>query len=505
MKKFQNGIIAAIRAEYGILADTDSYKFSHPSQFPAGTKQMVSYIESRGGKFDHVVWVGIQAIIMDQLLCPVTRNQIENILSFVSAHFMGNVDPKLRPALEAIVDDYNGMIPVRIRAAKEGLVIPVKNVLAVVETTVEDERVYPITSYIEALLMRVWSPTTVATESKHIRDTIFEYLSYTSDDPESEINFKLHDFGSRGASSQMTSALAGFGHLCLFDGSDNVIATLVTKMAYQTDTAVNDYTRCPSFSIPASEHSTTTAHGRTGEVDLVNNMFTAFAKPGSVFATVIDSFNWLHFIRNIAPQFKQRLIDSGATWVFRPDSGDAVLTPLKVIEELDKVFGHTVNGQGFKVLNNVRVIQGDGITSVEVEKILKTMCSLKNKWSASNIAFGMGGGLLQKNNRDTQKFAMKCCAINRNNEWIDVFKDPAVFDPVTWEIEQTATSFKKSKQGRLELMHNSQTGAFQTVTAEDLPDFEGKFGWSQALETVFENGELIRVMDLDEIRTLARA
>ena len=45
-------------------------------------------------------------------------------------------------------------------------------------------------------------------------------------------------------------------------------------------------------------------------------------------------------------------------------------------------------------------------------------------WSAENVTYGMGGGLLQKCNRDTLKFAYKCSAIEVDGEWRDVYKDP---------------------------------------------------------------------------------
>ena len=51
-------------------------------------------------------------------------------------------------------------------------------------------------------------------------------------------------------------------------------------------------------------------------------------------------------------------------------------------------------------------IQGDGINYDMIKKILESM--KKSGWSADNIAFGSGGALLQKLNRDTQKCAFKC-------------------------------------------------------------------------------------------------
>jgi nicotinamide phosphoribosyltransferase len=50
-------------------------------------------------------------------------------------------------------------------------------------------------------------------------------------------------------------------------------------------------------------------------------------------------------------------------------------------------------------------IQGDGINIHTLRAILEA--ALKKGYSAQNIAFGMGGGLLQKVNRDTMSFATK--------------------------------------------------------------------------------------------------
>lgn len=486
-----NGIIAQIREAYGLTGDADSYKMTQSSQYPDGAVGMMSYIESRGGKYDKLVMIGTQLLIKEYFLQPITHDQVDNLVKYTQEHFFGNNDPKLEIAFRKVVTHYNGKPPIRIRSAKEGMVIPTKNVLLTIETTVEDEDVFPIVSYFETKLMRIWSPITVATESYHIREIIYDGLCYTADSPDEEIKWKLHDFGSRGISSMEGAAFAGLGHLVSFLGSDTSVAVMAANIAYNESMA--------GFSIPATEHSTTTSHGRYGEVDLVKKMFATYAKPGAIFATVIDSYNWVSFIRDIASQFKDRLIESGATWVFRPDSGDPVETPLQVIRELDKIFGHTVNSKGYKVLNNVRVIQGDGIDTNDVRTIVERLVNGKEKWSVSNIAFGMGGGLLQRNNRDTLKFAMKCCAILRNGEWQDVYKSPAVFDPVTWEEVKTE-SFKKSKAGRITLMYNTQTGAYKTCLESEAVC---EYGWTNALDTVYENGDLLIETSFSEVRSNA--
>jgi nicotinic acid phosphoribosyltransferase len=58
-----------------------------------------------------------------------------------------------------------------------------------------------------------------------------------------------------------------------------------------------------------------------------------------------------------------------------------------------------------------------------VKKILEAV--LKEGFSAQNVAFGMGGGLLQKVNRDTMSFATKLSFIEyANGEQRDVMKLP---------------------------------------------------------------------------------
>jgi len=77
------------------------------------------------------------------------------------------------------------------------------------------------------------------------------------------------------------------------------------------------------------------------------------------------------------------------------------------LEILGKRFGFTYNSKGFKVLPPyIRIIQGDGISFDSLGEILQAM--KESKWSADNVAYGSGGALLQRMDRDTQKCAFKC-------------------------------------------------------------------------------------------------
>lgn len=232
-----------------------------------------------------------------------------------------------------------------------------------------------------------------------------------------------------------------------------------------------------------SEHSSITSWGKEGEVGAYRNMLNQFAKPGALVACVSDSYDLFNAIDNLwGKALKQEVINSGATIVIRPDSGRPEVVVLLALQKLEAAFGSVTNSKGYKVLNHVRVIQGDGINPDMIETILKTITDAG--YSATNVAFGMGGALLQQVNRDTQKFAYKCSSVTVNGEERDVFKDP-ITDPG-----------KKSKAGRLDLLKHS--GLYETVKQP------APAGQHSQLITVFENGEILKTYTLAEIQERSR-
>jgi nicotinamide phosphoribosyltransferase len=236
------------------------------------------------------------------------------------------------------------------------------------------------------------------------------------------------------------------------------------------------------FSIPAMEHSTVTSWGRMGEEDSFRNMLSKHAKPGGLVACVSDSYDIYAACELWGTKLKQDVIDSGATVVVRPDSGEPAVVVTKCAKILDEHFGSVVNDKGFKVLNNVRIIQGDGIDHQSIRSILFSLTLAG--YSADNIAFGQGGALLQQVNRDTMKFAMKCSAARIDGEWTDVFKDPIT------------DSGKQSKKGRLALIH--EDGEYKTIRQEEL----GKR--TNLLKVRFMDGVLVNETTFDEVRARAK-
>ena len=456
-----------------IILNTDSYKASHWLQYPPGMDGMFSYVESRGGQYPRTVFFGLQAILKQYLTKGIAAADIAEARELFAAHG----EPFNEAGWKYILQEYGGRLPVTIRAVPEGSVIPVHNVLATVE--VVDAKCFWLASYLETMLLRLWYPTTVATISWHIKQSILRFLQETSDDPKGQLPFKLHDFGARGVSSQESAALGGLAHLVNFKGTDTVAALLAGRAYYSEPMA--------AFSIPASEHSTITAWGRDGEEAAYRNMIAKYGKPGAIFACVSDSYDVFAAIEHLwGEKLRQQVIDSGATLVVRPDSGN----PPDVVERcavlLERSFGSTINSKGFKVLQHVRLIQGDGVNPTSIVEILQRL--KQAGFAADNIAFGMGGALLQHMNRDTQKFAMKCSAARIDGKWVAVYKDPVT------------DHGKASKKGRLDLVRDGATRGYRTYSLD-----EGRVAGPSELVEVFRQGSLTQEWTLEQVRARSEA
>ena len=451
-----------------IILLSDSYKVSHWLQYPPGTTNVYSFFESRGGRFPAVTFFGLQYIIRRYLEGQVvTEEKIEEAERMFRAHF-GKPELFNKEGWQYILKQHGGRLPVCVRAIPEGTTVPTSNVLMTIENT--DPAVPWLTNYLETLLSQAWYPTTVCTQSREMRKVIMKYLERTGDT--SLIDFKLHDFGFRGSTSVESSGIGGLAHLVNFKGTDTMSALMVALDYYSEPMA--------GYSIPAAEHSTITAWGKEHETDAYRNMLEKF--PEGLVAVVSDSYNIYESCREIwGKKLWANVMDREGTVVVRPDSGDPPTVVCEVLDILGEAFGYTRNEKGHKILHpKVRVIQGDGIDYIVLEEVLKAMERVS--WSADNIAFGSGGGLLQKVNRDTQKFAFKCSSIRVNGLSRDVMKDPVT------------DHGKRSKAGRLVLV--KENGEFRTVRESETRN-------ENLLVPYFLDGRSLYPQSLTEIRERA--
>ena len=458
-----------MQLQYNFLLDADSYKLSHRFVYPKNIKGMFSYIEPRIAH-EIVVPVGLQMWLMKVLSKPITVEMIDEAEKFAAAHG----EPFDRSDWEYIIEKYDGYIPITIRAVREGTPVPSQNVLITIECT--DERVFWLASYTETCIQRaVWYPTTIASSDYKIKKSIIRQFERTGADM-ANLPFMLHDFGGRGVSSEESAQIGGMAHLVNFMGSDNISGVRAANFYYEIPMA--------AYSVPASEHTIQTSFGSTAEqqVEYLRTMIQTFGKPGAILSIVIDGYHTFREAAALCTILKDEIIASGAKVVFRPDSGDPMEIVPKLLQMQAEAFGYEVNERGYKKINYVGVIQGDGVDALLIDMLLLKIANLG--FRADNVVFGSGGALLQKVNRDTYKFAQKACAILVDGAWVGISKDP-VTDPG-----------KKSKAGVLALVRSNKTGEYKTVS-RDLP-YDGE--WEDQLQLVYRNGQIFNKIKFDDVR-----
>ena len=460
-----------------IVLDTDSYKLTHWKMYPKGTEEVYSYFESRiGAKWKETVFFGLQYLLMEHFEGEVvTQSKIDEAEQFAKAHF-GNDHHFNKEGWEYILKEHGGRLPVEIKAVPEGSFVSESNVLLTIRNT--DPKCYWLTNHLETLLVQLWYPCTVATSSAHQRFLLDRHAALTSSD-KGMVNLKLHDFGFRGSTSHESAAIGGAAHLVVFEGTDNIAACRFLSKYYDAPIAAG-------YSIPAAEHSTITAH--ENEIDAYRQIIEAYP----MVSVVSDSYDYQNALENIwGDELRQEVRDrmelSDNLLVIRPDSGDPVDSVVGTLETLAEHFGYNTNSVGFKSLpQGLAVIQGDGISPESLARILDAM--YEKKWTLDSVVFGSGGGLLQKVDRDTQRFAMKCSSITVEGVERGVSKNPAT-DPT-----------KKSKSGKLILRIRSWCRSKGMESEHETVEEKHGEGSIDILRTVFVDGEIKTRYDLDSIR-----
>lgn len=464
------------------LLATDVYKLGHMRQYPEGTTEVYSYLTARSGKkFSRVVWFGLQALIKEMLLQPLTPQMGDEFLEYYRM-ILGPVPEDVRENIRKLCD--LGYWPVSIKAAPEGSVIDVKNVLMTIRNT-RPEFAWTV-GFLESYLLKVWNTTTVATSSLGFRHLFELYAEQTSDNL-SLVPFQVHDFGYRGCSSEETAALSGMAHLVSFMGTDTVVAVKAAREYYSATEPVG-------LSVPATEHSVMCAFGREHEYDAFVRMLDQ--NPTGIVSIVSDTYHLWNVLTNFAPRLRERIMARDGKVVFRPDSGEPKLilcgdpaapsgSPASkgVIRLLDEVFGSTVNSKGYLELNSkVGCIYGDAMYFARIADILGTLKDMG--YASTNLVTGVGGILLQQHNRDDLGFAIKATYAVVNGEERELFKDP-ITDPG-----------KRSHRGLMCLV--KKDGVYQT-NDRLLTDDVG------LLQEVYRDGELLVDQKFSDIRERVRA
>ena len=483
------------------LTAIDFYKADHRRQYPEGTTEVYSNFTPRSSRaaavlsesYDHqVVFFGLQYFLQYFLIDTWNNEFFKKDKETVVSAYKRRMDYALgKNAIDiehiAALHDL-GFLPLKIKALPEGTRVPIGvPVLTVVNTQPE---FFWLTNYIESVISCfLWKPITSATTAFEYKRLLTDAAIKTGGNLD-DVAFQVHDFSFRGMSSLQDSMLSGAAHLTSFLGTDSVAAIDLIEDYYFADAE----TMPIGLSVPATEHSVMCMGEKDHELEtfrrLINEIY-----PTGILSIVSDTWDFWQVITSFMPQLKQEILKRDGKVVIRPDSGD----PVKIIcgdpdalpgsieykgaiEALWEIFGGTMTDQGYKQLDShIGLIYGDSITLDRANTIMKRLC--EKGFCSTNVVFGVGSFTYQYVTRDNFGFAMKATSGVVNGQRRDIFKDP-----------KTDSGIKKSAKG---LLRVSKENGRLVLHDQQTPEQENQ----GELKCVFLNGEIMKTVSLEEIRS----
>jgi nicotinamide phosphoribosyltransferase len=448
---------------------TDSYKIGHWQFLLPGTTGSTSYMESRpGAKYPYTVMYSLYYYLLEYFEgVRVTKKDIKKAVRICKSHF--GKDIFNHKMWNHIVDNCGGKLPLLIKSMPEGTPVPNGVAMFTIEST--DDLCAPLVQHCETILMRVFHGSAVATKSRLLKTVIKDALEKSSCGPiDLILSFSLHDFGYRSTKGEEAAMVAASAHALNFRGSDTLPVLQFMEDYYDLD--IENGVK----SVDATEHSIATQGGEYMESEVTGLVFDK--TPTGILSLVADSFNIENFVKNIiGDTYKDRVLSRDGKTVIRPDSTHPDYpTPGKQLvwlaELLADSFGYTINEKSYKVLHpSVGLIFGDGLTDDDIKELYTYL--IEQGWSADNVVVGQGGRLLDSShNRDTQRSAIKCSAVERFDEWCDVYKKPS------------NCAWKNSKRGRLKNI--ILDGELKTVRIDEYPELEDQ------LVEIFRDGVVVK-------------
>ncbi|MBM3618062.1 MAG: nicotinate phosphoribosyltransferase [Alphaproteobacteria bacterium] len=488
------------------LTAIDFYKADHRRQYPVGTTEVYANYTPRthrkGGALpgtgggSEVLFFGLQFFIKDFLLETWNREFFAQDKAKVVAAYKRRMDTSLGDGavpVEHIAALHDlGYLPIRIKALPEGTLVPFAVPMLTVVNTHPD--FFWLTNYLETVLSTyLWKPITSASTAFEYRRLLTHYADKTGI-PRDAVLFQAHDFSMRGLSGLPDVASSGAAHLLSFLGTDSVPAIDILEEFYGADADKE----LVGGSVPATEHSVMCMGMQDGELATFRRLITETYPRGFV-SIVSDTWDFWRVLTEYLPTLKPEVMARDGRVVIRPDSGD----PIKIIvgdasapagspqhkgaiECLWDVFGGTVTATGHKLLDtHIGLIYGDSITLERAQAILDGLAA--KGFASGNVVFGIGSYTYQYVTRDTYGFAMKATSGVVNGERREIYKDP-----------KTDSGTKRSAKGllRVERVDGKLTLFDRQTTAQEQ---QGE------LQTVFENGKLLREETLSGIRARVTA
>src|SRR5688572_25081978 len=471
---------------------TDYYKVGHVFQYPENTTLVYSNLTPRKSRFsdiDEMVFFGLQYFIKEYLICYFNENFFEQSKEKILSGYKRRIKTSLGadlPTYKHIERLYDlGYLPIEIKALPEGSRVPMRVPCLTIVNTIPE--FYWLTNFLETILSAIiWQPCTSASLAYEYRKVLDRYAEETGIPPDF-VQWQGHDFSFRGMSSFETAMTSGMGHLLSFSGTDTIPAIDALEKYYHADAD----RELIGGSVAATEHSVMCSGSKDGELETFKRLITE-VYPTGIVSIVSDTWDLWKVCTDYLTALKDIVLQREGKVVIRPDSGDPVkiicgdpdgkteAERKGVVELLRDVFGGTITGKGYKLLDaHIGAIYGDSINLQRAEAICE---GLKQKGFASQAVFGIGSYTYQYNTRDTFGMAMKATYVEVNEEGREIFKNPVTDDGTKW----------------------SATGLLQVTIENGKYKLNEKVNWEEEneseLKTVFKNGQLVKEFTLKEIR-----
>lgn len=468
----------------------DGYKTDHRQQYPEGTEIVYSNLTPRKSRLEHVnhvIHFGLQYFVKKYLMEEMDNNFFSKPLKYCVDNYKELMDGYL--GVDSINCDHIrdlhklGYMPLKIKAMPEGTRCPIGVPMSTIRNTKPE--FFWLTNQLETIYScSVWQACTSATIADIYRRN-FDIANMKSGVDANFTPFQGHDFSMRGMSSLESAMISGAGHLTSFVGTDTVPAIRFVNKWYGCDGLVG-------ASVPATEHSVMCMGGSElhNQIDTIRRLITEIY-PTGIVSIVADTWDFWWVVSEATRILKDDILNRNGKVVFRPDSGDPVKiitgdddAPAGSLERrgaygvLSDIFGTTVTKTGYNQLNpHVGLIYGDSIT---IDRQVSILSRLMAKQFATDVVLGIGSYTYQYNTRDTFGFAVKATWGQVNGEGREIFKAP----------KTDKTGEKKSAKGLLMVDENCV--------------LHDQCSWEQEgqgiLQTVFEDGQLIRNEKFDTIR-----
>lgn len=455
---------------FNFIIACDSYKLDHVFEMPEDVTHALSVIVPRKkSKYSDLI-VAMGMTFCAHILSTVRIEQWMVDEAEIEANEQGYTFN--RAGWETIVTDLNGVLPLALYGVEEGTQVqPQTPIVGIVNT---DPRFAWLPADVETWTHAVvWKQCTVASTCLAARKIIKDAMIASGSDL-SMLNYKLHNFGDRGADSpEEAPVIAGMAHAALFNGSDCTRANSYIKAMFVDKTPMTTSVEATEHSVTCMNSDATTKDDFGMATKAIERLYAVVERTKNgigipLLSVVIDTYDDVRFVRDyMGTIYKKKIINSGGKMVMRPDSGDPLKKPAEIAGYLEDTFGVVSRtSTGHKVLHPaVGLIQGDGLNIFTLKSVVTAF--IDAGYSMDNLALGMGGGTTHEGGRDDFGFSMKtvACSVDGGKTWRRLLKEPKS-DPG-----------KKSLSGLVRPMYVDDT--LVTVDCTDTPStfFAAGDGW----------------------------